>query len=111
MRPEALLREEARKIWFNTRLAYWPTLSRRSHDVRSMVIIVLDRQLILLDCPCSPKGTAVLSMADADVIRDRGVAVVECSWAKVEEIPWAKIRSPVERLCAPNSATIQSSTN
>jgi len=36
MRPKALLREEARKIWLNTRLAYWPTLSRRSHDVRLM---------------------------------------------------------------------------
>ncbi|KAH7090981.1 DUF367-domain-containing protein [Auriculariales sp. MPI-PUGE-AT-0066] len=46
----------------------------------------------------SPKGTAVLSMADAEIIQTRGLAVVECSWAKLDDIPWAKIRSPHERL-------------
>jgi len=46
----------------------------------------------------TPKATKVLSMADKDAINEKGVAVVECSWARVDDIPWAKIRSPVERL-------------
>ncbi|KZV94369.1 DUF367-domain-containing protein [Exidia glandulosa HHB12029] len=46
----------------------------------------------------TPKATVVISMADVEIVRERGVAVVECSWAKIEDIPWAKIRSPVERL-------------
>ncbi|EJD49964.1 DUF367-domain-containing protein [Auricularia subglabra TFB-10046 SS5] len=46
----------------------------------------------------TPKATTVLSMADAPVMQTRGVAVVECSWARLDDVPWARIRSPVERL-------------
>jgi pre-rRNA-processing protein TSR3 len=46
----------------------------------------------------TPKGTAPVSPADKEIIEHAGVAVVECSWARLEEIPFGKIRSPHERL-------------
>ena len=48
----------------------------------------------------SPKATLVISPGDKDIIATGGVAVVECSWARIEEIPWHKISSPHERLRA-----------
>lgn len=46
----------------------------------------------------SPKGTQVVSPDDRDIVAAAGVAVVECSWARLEEIPFHKIKSPHERL-------------
>lgn len=46
----------------------------------------------------SPKGVKVVSPEDKDIVAENGVAVVECSWARLDEIPWGKIRSPNERL-------------
>jgi len=38
-------------------------------------------------------------MEDKDIILKSGLAVIECSWARLEEIPWGRIKSPNERLC------------
>jgi len=46
----------------------------------------------------TPKATQVISPDDRDIVLNGGLAVVECSWARVEEIPWRKIASPNERL-------------
>lgn len=46
----------------------------------------------------TPKGTAPVSPADRAIVDEAGVAVVECSWARLDEVPFAKIRSPNERL-------------
>ncbi|GAA5970978.1 hypothetical protein JCM11641_004531 [Rhodosporidiobolus odoratus] len=46
----------------------------------------------------SPKGTQVVCPADKEIVENAGVAVVECSWARLEEIPFHKIKSPHERL-------------
>ncbi|TFL01523.1 hypothetical protein BDV98DRAFT_567087 [Pterulicium gracile] len=46
----------------------------------------------------TPKGTEVVSPADRDIILQNGLAVVECSWARLDEIPFGKIHSPHERL-------------
>lgn len=46
----------------------------------------------------SPKGTAVVCPNDRELVERAGVAVVECSWARLDEIPFAKIRSPHERI-------------
>ncbi|EPQ29021.1 uncharacterized protein PFL1_03311 [Pseudozyma flocculosa PF-1] len=46
----------------------------------------------------TPNATKTLSPADADIIRENGVAVVECSWARLDEVPFGKLKSPHERL-------------
>jgi len=46
----------------------------------------------------SPKGTQPISPADRDIVATNGIAVVECSWARLEEVPFGKIASPHERL-------------
>lgn len=47
----------------------------------------------------SPKGTQVVSPSDRDTILAGGLAVVECSWARLDDVPFGKIASPHERLC------------
>lgn len=46
----------------------------------------------------SPKGTSIVSPADTAIVLQYGLAVVDCSWARVKEVPFGKIRSPHERL-------------
>lgn len=46
----------------------------------------------------SPKGTQPVSPADRDMVAQSGLAVVECSWARLDEVPFNKIASPNERL-------------
>ncbi|CEL58184.1 Ribosome biogenesis protein tsr3 OS=Schizosaccharomyces pombe (strain 972 / ATCC 24843) GN=tsr3 PE=3 SV=1 [Rhizoctonia solani AG-1 IB] len=46
----------------------------------------------------TPKGNLPVSPADRDVVAQAGVAVVECSWARLDDVPFGKIRSPNERL-------------
>ncbi|KAI8917192.1 hypothetical protein DFJ77DRAFT_459495 [Powellomyces hirtus] len=46
----------------------------------------------------SPKGTQSVSPADLQILQSSGACVVDCSWARIEEVPFEKIRSPHERL-------------
>ncbi|KAL0572320.1 ribosome biogenesis protein tsr3 [Marasmius crinis-equi] len=46
----------------------------------------------------SPKGTQVVSPGDRDIVSQGGLAVVECSWARLDDVPFNKIASPHERL-------------
>ncbi|SJX64501.1 related to TSR3-protein required for processing of the 20S pre-rRNA [Sporisorium reilianum f. sp. reilianum] len=46
----------------------------------------------------TPNATQTLSPADAHIVAENGVAVVECSWARLDEIPFGKLKSPHERL-------------
>lgn len=46
----------------------------------------------------SPKGTSVISPADKEIVEQCGLAVVECSWARLDDVPFSKIASPHERL-------------
>ncbi|KAF7328655.1 Ribosome biogenesis protein TSR3 [Mycena sanguinolenta] len=48
----------------------------------------------------SPKGKQVISPSDRDIILIGGLAVVECSWARLDDVPFGKIASPHERLPA-----------
>lgn len=46
-----------------------------------------------------PKGKDHVSPADKEIVSQAGLAVVECSWARLDEVPFGKIASPYERLC------------
>lgn len=46
-----------------------------------------------------PKGKQVVSPSDRDIVLENGLAVVECSWARLDDVPFNKIASPHERLC------------
>ncbi|KAG7828938.1 hypothetical protein KL920_002731 [Ogataea angusta] len=46
----------------------------------------------------TPNATKVVSPSDRSLVEEIGVAVVECSWARLEEIPFSKIGGRNERL-------------
>ncbi|KAI9759852.1 MAG: hypothetical protein M4579_002059 [Chaenotheca gracillima] len=46
----------------------------------------------------SPNAKKTLSPADKDIMEQFGAAVVECSWARIKEVPFARIGGKNERL-------------
>ena len=46
----------------------------------------------------TPTGQQAVSPADRAIIASQGVAVVECSWAKLEEVPLARLKAVHQRL-------------
>lgn len=46
----------------------------------------------------SPNGTGVVCPNDREIVETMGAAVVECSWARLDEIPFNKIGGKNERL-------------
>ncbi|CCX33264.1 hypothetical protein FPQ18DRAFT_339848 [Pyronema domesticum] len=46
----------------------------------------------------TPNGKSYVSPADTPILLEHGAAVVECSWARLEEVPWPKIGGRHERL-------------
>ena len=46
----------------------------------------------------SPNAKQTISPADREIMEQFGAAVVECSWARVDEVPWPKIGGKCERL-------------
>lgn len=46
----------------------------------------------------TPTGDRAVSFADAEVASERGVAVVDCSWARLEDVPFAALRGGPARL-------------
>lgn len=52
----------------------------------------------MTDPRSSPKAKTVVSPADRELLEQYGAAVVECSWVRVEEIPWSRIGGKCERL-------------
>eukprot|EP00210_Caulerpa_lentillifera_P004775 g4559.t1 len=46
----------------------------------------------------SPSATKVISKEDAGLIQEKGVAVVDCSWNRLEDVPFNRTRGIAERL-------------
>lgn len=46
----------------------------------------------------SPTGEKCVSPEDKDIIKTKGLAVVDCSWAKIEETPIAALKATHARL-------------
>lgn len=46
----------------------------------------------------TPTATQAVSPADKQILEQCGLAVVDCSWARLDEVPFSRIRSPHERL-------------
>ena len=46
----------------------------------------------------SPRGDGVISPADRATMADLGAAVIDCSWARLEETPFNKMKSAQPRL-------------
>lgn len=46
----------------------------------------------------SPVGSQCVSPNDKDIIEKFGLAVIDCSWAKIDETPFSRMKSPHPRL-------------
>nr|XP_043631914.1 18S rRNA aminocarboxypropyltransferase [Erigeron canadensis] len=46
----------------------------------------------------SPVGQQCISKEDSDLITRKGLAVVDCSWARLDDVPFTKLRCPAPRL-------------
>jgi len=46
----------------------------------------------------SPEGRCCVSQEDLPLIQDKGLAVVDCSWNKLDEVPFGRIRGAAPRL-------------
>ncbi|KAJ1733321.1 ribosome biogenesis protein tsr3 [Coemansia biformis] len=46
----------------------------------------------------SPKGEQVVSKADLPIIQEHGAAMIDCSWARLDDVPFGQLKSPHNRL-------------
>jgi len=46
----------------------------------------------------SPNGKSTISPEDTDIIKKKGLCVIDCSWARIDEIPFEKLRGGEPRL-------------
>lgn len=46
----------------------------------------------------SPMGSSSVSRADAELIRIKGLAVVDCSWNRLDDVPFGRIKGAAPRL-------------
>lgn len=57
-----------------------------------------DRVYLWYNSCYSPTGTQCVSQEDLELIKRRGLAVVDCSWARLEDVPFTKLRCVAPRL-------------
>ena len=90
-----MLREETHAFWFDEGVAHRPEVSRSRHIVR----VISPSSVVSADILYSrPNAKVILSGADRELLEQYGAAVVECSWARVKEVPWSRVGGKFERL-------------
>lgn len=47
----------------------------------------------------SPAGKQCVSKEDHNLMNRKGLAVVDCSWARLDDVPFTKLRCSAPRLC------------
>eukprot|EP00762_Andalucia_godoyi_P001272 ANDGO_04951.mRNA.1 Ribosome biogenesis protein tsr3 len=65
----------------------------RMHMIRTLPLSTRFGGVVL-----TPTGKQAVSMEDREVIAKKGLCVVDCSWNKLNEVPFSKLKSPHERL-------------
>lgn len=65
----------------------------RLEVVKSLKVGTKSKGIVL-----TPVGKQAISPEDYEIVKTYGLAVVDCSWARIEEVPFYKIKSPHERL-------------
>ena len=93
-----MLGEEALTAWAGHEHARRAAVPRRRFNVSDPSgQTILQRADVELS---RPKGKVPIAPCDDEVVQASGLAVVECSWARLDEVPFGKIKGPHERLCA-----------
>lgn len=95
---------------------------RYLNQIVMLCLITFLYKLVLLDqrhlssnlqyCPYdfrSPVGTQCVSREDYSLITRKGLAVVDCSWARLDDVPFVKLRCSTPRLCMSSDSFVLSS--
>lgn len=94
-----MLRQETRSSWIDHVHEGRAAFQRSVFDVSWGIVQTSAVDWDLTGYYPSPNGKSVISPADREWVGLGGLAVVEASWARLDEVPFSKIRSPHERLC------------
>nr|XP_018897380.1 PREDICTED: ribosome biogenesis protein TSR3 homolog [Bemisia tabaci] len=66
--------------------------------VRHGMVQILKMNTTFNGLVLTPVGEKCVSRADKDILAQHGAAVVDCSWAKINETPFSQMRTPHPRL-------------
>eukprot|EP00755_Sulcionema_specki_P035355 Sspe_Gene.21732::Locus_8173_Transcript_3_3_Confidence_0.600_Length_1529::g.21732::m.21732/K09140/TSR3; pre-rRNA-processing protein TSR3 len=46
----------------------------------------------------SPRGTCTVSPMDREIVAAQGIGVIDCSWARLDDVPWKRMKMGPQRL-------------
>ncbi|GBG61588.1 hypothetical protein CBR_g22385 [Chara braunii] len=102
--PPVCSGEDAESGKPTVRLAMWDfgQCDSKRCTGRKLVRLGFVRELRLQQRFCgislSPAGVCCLSKADSEIVREHGIAVVDCSWARLDDVPFDRMRASCPRL-------------
>lgn len=69
---------------------------RKLHRIHLLSLFKLNQRFS--GAVLTPTGTVVISPADLQIVLDGGLAVIDCSWAALEDVPWHRLPHQHDRL-------------